>query len=233
VSGVWALVPVKCFARGKSRLAGVLAGPARQAFSRALGEHVLAALKASPAIDGVLVVTDCAVVAGVARRHGALVVRDACIGSLAPIVDGALATLAARGARAALVLMGDLPGVTAAEIGALVRALDAADVVLAPDGRDEGTNALGLSPPDRFPTCFGTADSFDRHRVRAAGRGDRVAIHRSEGLALDVDTPEDYLRVAPLGPLTGRGQVSSIRQLASRGARFRWKRKRPSRVRAA
>jgi 2-phospho-L-lactate guanylyltransferase len=219
--GVWALVPVKCFARGKSRLASVLGQAEREELAQSFCEHVLESLAGCDGLAGVLVVTDSAIVEATARTRGAEVARDgaaASLGSLGAIVDDALAILARRGARSAIVLMSDLPRLESSDVESLVRALDGASVVLAPDRHDEGTNALGLSPPDRFPTCFGTKDSFRRHRERAIALGASVVVHRSEGLAWDVDSPED---------------LALVRDYAVRGARLSWKRKRPSRVSAA
>jgi len=212
IDGIWALVPVKCFTRAKSRLA--LPQEEREALARAFCTHVLTELRAC-ALGGVLVVTDCAEVEAVARAHGAEVMRDGAEGSLNVIVDDALASLAERGARGAIVLMSDLPCLAAPEIDALVAALSEAPVVLAPDRHDEGTNALGIAPPARFATCFGRRDSFARHRERAAGEGIDARVCRSPGLALDVDSPEDLALVQ------------------TDGARFNWNRKRPSRVSAA
>jgi 2-phospho-L-lactate guanylyltransferase (CobY/MobA/RfbA family) len=70
------------------------------------------------------------------------------------------------------------------------------DVVAAPDLQGEGTNALGLTPPDRLRTSFGTRDSFHRHVRDAERAGLRVGVHRSEGLAFDVDEPGDLARLS-------------------------------------
>src|SRR4051812_46514147 len=99
---VWAVVPVKGFARGKSRLEGALPRAEREQLARDFCDHVLDAVEASAALAGVLVLTDCAEVAAVARARGAEVMRDACEGPLSALVDAALASLAARGARGAL-----------------------------------------------------------------------------------------------------------------------------------
>jgi len=245
VNGVWAIVPVKCFGRGKSRLADVMPAPARAKLARELCEHVLGVLGSCPELGGVLVATDCDQVARFAAGRGAEVVRDgeserssgtprsggeadgkrgprstpdAASGKLAPIVDRALAVLAARGAPGALVLMSDLPLLERADVVSLVAALDEAPVVLAPDLLDAGTNALGLAPPDRMASCFGSETSFDRHRARAAERDIPVFVHRSEGTARDLDSPDDLARVCAY---------------EGRGARLSWKRNRSSRVRAA
>ncbi len=224
VKGLWAVVPVKCFARGKSRLGDVFAPSAREDLARALSAHVLATLAACDAIDGVLVATDCPLVARFVEARGALVVRDEVAaegrGSLADVIDRALSVLARRGASAALVLMADLPLLAVEDVRALAAGLDAAPIVLAPDRAGNGTNALALSPPDRIATCFGSEVSFHRHVARARDAGIPFEAHRSEGVAFDLDSPADV------------GLVSSP-AYADRGARFSWNRKRPSRVRAA
>lgn len=225
MNGIWALVPIKCFTRAKSRLDAILTMEERESLARAFCTHVLSELRScarSGDLSGVMVVTDCADVEAAARDAGAEVMRDGAEGGLAPIVDDALAKLAMRGARGAIVLMSDLPCLDAREVRDLARALAESPVVLAPDRHDEGTNALGLSPPNRFPTCFGRRDSFVRHRTRAAEAGIDAAIRRSGGLALDVDSPEDLA--------LAESQAASSQEA---GARFKWNRKRSSRVSAA
>jgi 2-phospho-L-lactate guanylyltransferase len=215
-TGVWAVVPVKGFARGKSRLAEVLSPAEREQLARDFCDHVLGVVDASEAFAGVLVLTDCDEVAGVVGERGAEVMRDACDGPLGALVDAALASLAGRGARGAVVLMSDLPLLTPEEVRRMVAGLAAAPLVLAPDRRDEGTNALAIAPPDRMPTCFGHRDSFARHAERARASALEVTVERSDGLACDVDSPEDL----------------AIAQ-ACRGARGKWNRNRASRVSAA
>jgi 2-phospho-L-lactate guanylyltransferase len=234
-TGVWAVVPVKGFARGKSRLDGVLTKTAREDVARALCEHVLSTLAACDAIEGVLVATDCPQVEAFAESQGALVVRDdpsspgeegeVAVGSLALVVDRALGVLTCQGARAALVLMADLPLLAPDDVRALVAALERAPMVVAPDRAGQGTNALGLSPPNRIPTCFGSETSFPRHVARAESEGIALAIHRSEGTAFDLDSPDD-LALALSAGYADAGY-------ADLGARLRWNRKRSSRVRAA
>jgi 2-phospho-L-lactate guanylyltransferase len=185
---VWALVPAKSFARAKSRLAGALGEADRAALARSMLDHVLDVLASCSAIGGVTVVTDGDDVAELSRRRGALAVRDRASPPLGAIVDAALVDLPAQ---RALVLMSDLPLLTAGEVHLLVEGLTEADVVAAPDLRGEGTNALGLTPPDRLRTSFGVRDSFERHVRAAQAAGLRIGVHRSEGLGFDVDEPAD------------------------------------------
>ena len=193
---VWALVPAKSFARAKSRLAGILGAAERAELARSMLEHVLSMLAACAEIDGILVVTDGDDVADLARARGAVAVRDAASPPLGAIVDAALAELHARGAGTALVLMSDLPRLAAADVRDLIAGMSELDVLAAPDLRGEGTNALVLAPPDRLLTSFGVRDSFARHLQRAQAAGLRVGVHRSEGLAFDVDEPADLESLA-------------------------------------
>jgi len=220
VSGVWAVVPVKCFARGKSRLDRVLSRAAREDLARALCDHTLATLGECTEIDGTVVATDCEVVEQFAAARGADVIRDVSAGSLAQIADHALSVLAARGASSAIVLMADLPLLSTDDLRGLAAALERAPIVVAPDRVRRGTNALGLTPPDRIATCFGSEISFRRHVARARREAIPHVVHRADGIAFDLDSPDDLARALAV-------------RYAERGALLRWNRKRPSRVRAA
>ncbi len=104
-----------------------------------------------------------------------------------------LATRAAigGGARRVLVLPADLPLVVPEDLQALLAlASDPPSVVLAPDRRQDGTNALLVSPAGLIEYEFGP-QSYDRHRAAALAAGARVAVCDRPGLALDLDLPED------------------------------------------
>jgi 2-phospho-L-lactate guanylyltransferase len=197
--GLFALVPAKRFEAAKSRLGGVLDGAERAAFARRMFEHVVSTLGASNAFERLAVVTDSDEVARLAEGLGALALSDpASARTLADRVDASLAELERHGATAALVVMGDLPTLTVDDVGRLVRGLQVADVVVAPDGRGHHTNALGLRVPAPFRTHFGDAESLARHRETATAASLTVNVVETPGLAFDVDTEADY---ATLGRL--------------------------------
>lgn len=197
--GLFALVPAKRFEAAKSRLGGVLDGAGRAAFARRMFEHVVSTLDASDAFARLAVVTDSEEVARLAKDLGALALSDpASALTLADRVDASLAELERRGATAALIVMGDLPTLTIDDVSRLVRGLDAADMVVAPDGRGRHTNALGLRVPAPFRTHFGDAESLARHRETATIAGLTMSVVETPGLAFDVDTESDY---ATLGRL--------------------------------
>ncbi len=62
----WALIPVRSFSTGKSRLGGL--GVGRRDVACALFQHVHAVVAACPLLDGVLVATDDAEVGTIARE---------------------------------------------------------------------------------------------------------------------------------------------------------------------
>jgi 2-phospho-L-lactate/phosphoenolpyruvate guanylyltransferase len=193
---IWALVPAKAFDRGKSRLAPALPDPIRQAFAQRLFEHVLETVIASHAVDGILISTDSPAVAEAARPYRASVRLDPPgVDSLAGVIDCGLVELAARGARAALVLMADLPAIQPADVRAVVALLADHQVVLVPAADGRHTNALALSPPTCLRTAFGRSDSFEAHLSQARAACLTVAILENPRLAFDVDGPEDHARL--------------------------------------
>ncbi len=66
------------------------------------------------------------------------------------------------------------------------------NVVIVPDRRRDGTNVLRLDREalENWRFEYGSG-SFDRHLRQALSRELRVDIHLDDGLALDVDVPED------------------------------------------
>ncbi len=210
---IWAVVPVNDFAQAKSRLAAALDADGRAKLARALCQHVLRVLCASPAVDGVLVLTPSNEVARLARARGAQVAMDpegAERTPLGALVDGALARLAKSGVDSAIVLMSDLPRLQPADVSALASWLDHADVVVAPDRHEQGTNALALRLAGRTPTCFGNSDSFPRHVAAAAAAGKVLEVCRSTSLGLDVDLPDDLAELrGPSGTPTSSPSAPS------------------------
>lgn len=199
----WAIVPAKSPARAKSRLRGVLTDEERVRFARHLLEHTLETLVACPRLAGILVATDGDEVEDLARARGVVVRRDAGEDSLAAVVDGALDDVAARGADAALVLMADLPRVASADVNAVLDALEDHEVVLVRDHLGRHTNALALAPPLCMRTSFGNLQSFAAHLAQAQERGLRVSVVVNDGIAFDVDGPEDHAIMSRGPTLTG------------------------------
>jgi len=192
----WALIPIKGFDRGKSRLSEVLAPRERAQLARDLFEHVVRVLCASPAIHGIAVVSDSPEAREHAKRLGVVALSDA-TGSegLAEVVDSALRDLERRGATSVMICMSDLPDLTVQDIASVARELDESDVVLVPDLLQRGTNVIAVKPPTGLPSCLGHEDSLQRHHARARELGLTVSVQLSSGIGFDVDSPGDLERL--------------------------------------
>ena len=192
----WALIPIKGFDRGKSRLSEVLAPLERAQLARDLFEHVVRTLTASPAIDDIAVVSDSLDAREYATRLGVLALSDIDGGQgLSDVVDGALQELERRGATSVMICMSDLPHLTVQDIDSVARQLDESDVVLVPDLIQQGTNVIAVKPATGLPSCLGHEDSLHRHHDLARELGLTVSVQLSSGIAFDVDRPRDLERL--------------------------------------
>jgi 2-phospho-L-lactate guanylyltransferase len=186
----WAVVPVKRFAGAKRRLAGMLAPAQRRQLSSAMLRDLLAALTATPGLDRIVLATSEPSAAGFACP-----VIDDGGGDLNAAIVRAAAALEAAGVARMLVIAADIPLAAPVEIARVLAAGQEAPVVIVPDDRGLGTNALLLLPPAAIAPRFG-ADSRARHTAAARDLGLASRELRLPSLGFDVDEPEDLARLA-------------------------------------
>jgi len=193
---LWAIVPVKPLRFGKSRLAEVLTPDERTDLNRRLLAHTLETLTSIPDLEQVLVVSRDHAALALAREYGARTVQEN--GSPQLNVALARATVVARSyaSRGVLIVPADLPLLTCEDIYAiLARAMDPPVVVVAPDHRRQGTNAMLVCPAGLIDYEYGP-NSFSRHCLRAQKAGARLEVCDLPSLALDMDLPEDLQRIS-------------------------------------
>ena len=188
---IWAIVPVKPLRLGKSRLSGVLGDDERAALNRRFLEQTLDTIRNTPEIIQTLVVSRDPAALAVARQYGARTVHE----DGTPNLNSALAraTLLARqyASRGVLVLPADLPLLNKTDLSYFLEFVGKPPcVVISPDRRDNGTNALLVAPGGLIQCDFGTG-SFERHCAAAIRAGANLQIVRNERIMLDLDTPED------------------------------------------
>jgi len=197
----WAIVPVKPLRRGKSRLAGTLSEDERTELNRQLLEHTLQTLSDLKEIEHILVVSRDPAALALARDQGARTVRENGSPQLNTALQRATVVAQVYATRGVLVLPADLPLITRDDVMALLkRADDPPVVVISPDYREEGTNALLISPSGLIEYDFGVG-SFKRHCKRAKDAGARLEIVTLPSLSLDLDLPEDLEKVSNLAGL--------------------------------
>lgn len=183
------VVPLKRLAAAKTRLAPALSARDRRELMRSMLRHVLAAALDARAGPVWLASSD-PEAPDLAAAAGCGLVSDQGL----PWNEGLAAAITALGPPpAVLFLAGDLPHLTAAEVGRLASETRLAGVVIG-RAHDGGTNALGLNPANAIQPCFGAGASAAAHTSRAAAAGIRARLLDLPGVALDVDTAADAER---------------------------------------
>jgi 2-phospho-L-lactate guanylyltransferase len=188
---IWAIVPVKPLRLGKSRLAGVLSDDERAVLNRNLLEQTIETIRQTPEISQTLVVSRDPAALAIARQYGARTVLE----DGTPDLNSALAraTLLARNyaTRGVFILPADLPCLNKDDLLSFLSFVhEAPCVVISPDRRDNGTNALFMAPGGLFKYDFGPG-SFERHCAIAREIGAHLEIVRNPNITLDLDTPDD------------------------------------------
>jgi 2-phospho-L-lactate guanylyltransferase len=188
---LWAIVPVKPLRRGKSRLSDVLSEDDRADLNRRLLIHTVNTLTNIPEIVEVLVVSRDTEALSVARDHNARTLREDGAPHLNVALERATQVAKSYKSQSVLVLPADLPQLSEEDIRTMLEAGSKPPVVvIAPDYRKLGTNALFINPVGSIEYEFGEG-SFARHQQRALEAGVDLKICELPSLAHDVDLPED------------------------------------------
>jgi 2-phospho-L-lactate/phosphoenolpyruvate guanylyltransferase len=190
---MWAVVPLKNILQAKQRLAPMLAPDERSALMLAMVSDVLQALTQTPGLAGILLVSRAPEAPELARRFGTELYAEAAGADLSESVQAAGGYLVAnKNARGTLIVPGDVPLITPADIGSVLA--DHQRLTLVPDSEGDGTNCIVSSPPNLIRYRF-DGHSFKPHAEAAYGIGITPRIVRNLAFGIDVDTPRDLLRV--------------------------------------
>jgi 2-phospho-L-lactate guanylyltransferase len=188
---LWAIVPVKPLRSGKSRLAGVLSSEERTALNECLFTNTLQVLKSIPELDHVLVISRDQEALAIARNFGARTVQENGDSKLNLALAKATIVAQEYSTRSILIVPADLPLISPQDIHHLIeRAKAPPVVVVSPDRKYQGTNALLICPIGLIDYEFGPG-SFERHCQLAIQAGARLEICELPSLRVDMDLPED------------------------------------------
>ena len=203
--GVFALVPVKDPAQGKSRLAELLDASARLALNRQLAQRTFDCCAAAFGPERTVVVTAADAMAAEASARGLIVVREETGGGLNEALALAARHAMGQGAEALVVVPVDLVLLTPEALrSVLSNVMEAPGCFLVPDRHGIGTNLLGVRPARADLFRFGER-SLDKHRRAAAGRASKCACTPTRIWRLDLDTPEDYRLWRGVGASSSNG----------------------------
>lgn len=191
---VTAIVPLKALDHAKQRLSGRLTAGERRALMRTVFLHVLDVCAATPGIDRTIAVVGDDAGAALAERQAVTVIREPG-GGLNHAVRHATDELPAEAA--SLVVVADLPELTADDLSAVVAAGAGSPGVLVAPTHDGGTGALLRRPAGVIAPAFG-GPSAAAHLRAAQQAGVRAGLIWRAGLARDIDHPADLDRYAGL-----------------------------------
>jgi 2-phospho-L-lactate guanylyltransferase len=166
---VHVIIPVKAPGRAKGRLARILSRDARRELARAMLRDVIRAVRATPSVERLWVVSHGRGVLSDAEALGATPLKERFDMGLNRALRFATTRVMAAGARRLLILPSDVPLVRPADLESLLRV-----------------------PPNVIPPRFGE-NSLHRHAREARRRSVPMRQRRIARLALDIDTPKDLL----------------------------------------
>lgn len=206
---MWALLPLKNICDAKQRLSSVLTPEERSGLFFAMVKDVLTVLQSHPEIDNTLIVSDDVAAQQLACDYGAELLTESELNvcGLNEAVQAGVGDLARRGFDDVMVIHGDLPLVSSAEISQLIdvhqqqlrhrnntdgRAGGLSALTIAPDERREGTNCLLCSPASNMTYCYGV-NSFSLHASQARNISMPLRVAYLPGAACDIDTPQDLM----------------------------------------
>jgi 2-phospho-L-lactate guanylyltransferase len=211
----YALVPVKDLSQAKVRLSPLLSPGERHALAAAMLDDVLAALRQATTLDRIALVTMDAHALALAAEWGFEVVDEGSGRGETGAVELAVKVCRERGASSLAVIPGDIPLLTAADVDIVMQHGLRYDVVIVPSWDSRGTNAVLLRPPDALQLRFGSW-SFFPHVKQAKHKGLSYKVVRLPRVALDVDVPDDLVRLVPQAMGTRSYAVLEERDLLRR-----------------
>jgi 2-phospho-L-lactate/phosphoenolpyruvate guanylyltransferase len=207
-----ALIPLKRLDQAKSRLRGSFTPSERVRLMRTLLDHTIREAGGAPSVSRlILVSSDPDSQAIAADREIAhfddrgLPWNDALAAAMNEVVVS----------RSVLILSADLPLVTSEDVEALITLASHEEVAIA-RARDSGTNGIVMCPPGAARTCFGVKGSAAKHAALAAAAGLSSVTVDIPGLAIDLDSPDDFPEVLRRGAPEEIGALLGTSPAASR-----------------
>jgi 2-phospho-L-lactate guanylyltransferase len=193
---IWAVVPVKSFARAKARLTPLIDSAQREQLARAMLEDVLLGLRKLDDLSGILVVSTNAKAKEIARANGAHAIDDTLENGPNAAIRLALPFLRDVQAEAMIVVPSDVPQIEPDELLPIIAGLRSPSIALVAAARDGGTNLLGCAPIDIIAPCFGV-NSFAKHANAARRAGIEPSVFACPSLIHDIDQPQDLSDFSP------------------------------------
>lgn len=195
-----ALVPIRSFTQGKTRLANELDVTERQQLIQVLFWNVLDALKAVPAITDIVVLSKDQSVLNDVKPLGCHVYHETPADNLNSALQDALFANRHR-AKTALIIHADIPLANKKALSFFCEHHLEGDLTLLPSHDFQGTNALITDCDNPVNFVFGHS-SYPRFLQEAKQAGVTVRTIALPELAFDVDVNSDLVTLQQLGFLS-------------------------------
>ena len=189
---IFAIVPVKRFEKGKSRLSPLLNIDERKKLSELLLDDTLSILLRTTAICEVIVVSSDNRAKEIAERFGAKYLKENKDSGVNKAVALADSYSSQSGAEATLVIPQDLPLLRPEDIDIMCEAAEEHErcLIICPSLKYDGTNALLRRPSSLLKTHYDN-NSYNMHVKIARKIGVDTRIFLSRRIMIDIDTIED------------------------------------------
>jgi 2-phospho-L-lactate guanylyltransferase len=189
---LWAIIPIKPLRRGKSRLSSVLTEQEREILNRKLLIRSINCLQQVKEIDQIVVVSHDPAALSLSRECGVKTIQDNRNTNINNALRKATQAAKAFSASSILIIPADLPFMMPDDLSVLIsKSKSAPEIIINPDRKMYGTNALFINPTGILDYDFGQW-SFKKHIEQAERKKIKVEIYNNERLGFDLDLPEDY-----------------------------------------
>jgi len=188
---LWAIVPVKPLRRGKSRLREVLSEEKRALLNYTMLDKTLLTLSGVPEIDKILVVSRDPAALALARERGARTLMEDGSPELNLALRRASTVAKTYNAHAIMIIPADLPLLTIDDLYLFLQhSGNPPEMIISPDRRWDGTNALYLNPIGSIEYAYGEGSLY-KHINQARVNNLHVEVIPLETIGFDLDLPED------------------------------------------
>jgi 2-phospho-L-lactate guanylyltransferase len=172
-------------------LSAVLSDEEREKLNLSMLRNTLNVLVSEKEIEEIFVVSRDSAALAIARDLNCKTVQEDGKPGLNLALKRATMVVKAYSKKGVVILPADLPLLTQTDIEKFISlAGEPPSIVIAPDRRNEGTNAMLIQPTGLINYEFGPG-SYQKHMEAAAKANAHIEICHLENLALDLDLPED------------------------------------------
>jgi len=196
----WAVLPVKRYSVGKSRLREFFSETELAELNRQLFESTFTKIQHSSGIDRILVVSRENQALEWCEAQGGMALVEDEPSSLNLAIIKAQGYVHRHGGERIAILPSDLPLMTVKDLDNLLKLANGVrKLVIVPDHFQSGTNALVMSEPHLVEPRFGTG-SFRKHTRQAMEKKAELIVYLNENIQWDLDTSLELYRIINTKP---------------------------------